>query len=102
MSDLTRKHQQAKVARTYETPRTVNWERVARAMIHQTKVDILDALEEEDGGRLSPSSYGVMAGIGVGVAAYHFRGLEKAGLIRCVAKEPRRGALESFYVLGES
>ena len=46
---------------------------------------------------ISASEAAVALGEPLGTVAYHFRVLHTAGLIERVAKERRRGSVESFY-----
>ncbi|MBS1878561.1 MAG: hypothetical protein JST31_03510 [Actinobacteria bacterium] len=47
--------------------------------------------------RLSPTEYSYESGLPLGNAAYHFRALEKAGCIKIVDEQQRRGATEHYF-----
>jgi DNA-binding transcriptional ArsR family regulator len=68
----------------------------AKALAHPLRGQILTLLE--DGGRKSPSELaGELEGAPLGNVSYHVRYLHGQDLIRLVATEPRRGAVEHFY-----
>ncbi len=77
----------------------VDWEGVARAETHPIRVVILEGMAADGGRSLSPAELAREAGRTVESLAYHFRELEKYGLIKLVDSKPRRGALEHFYGL---
>lgn len=83
---------------TSTVPRTVNWERIARASAHDTQIALLEQLVIADKA-LSPSDLAAAVGVTLGVASYHMRMLRDRGLVELARTEPRRGALQHFYRL---
>lgn len=75
---------------------SVDWERVARASLHPTRVGILDCFQ---GKPLSPVMIAERIGEPLGNVSYHVRALAKDGLIEEVDRQPRRGAVEHYYQL---
>jgi DNA-binding transcriptional ArsR family regulator len=67
---------------------------VVKALGHPLRRRILAAL---DGRVASPSELAAEFGEQIGTVSYHFRSLEKIGLVELVSTEPRRGALEHKY-----
>lgn len=74
----------------------LDWQRVAEAALHPTQVEILNAVAREE--RLSPVRF-CRDGAKLTRVGYHFRALEKAGLLEAAGSTPRRGAVEHFYRL---
>lgn len=70
--------------------------RLFRAMAHPLRVQILGELSLP-GAILSPSRFAESACRPLSTVAYHFRALEKFGLIECVNEENVRGSVEHFY-----
>jgi predicted transcriptional regulator len=77
----------------------INWEKVARASIHKTRVGILDLLTIDNGRAMSPNELAFELQEPLGNVCYHVKELGKAGLIRLVDSVARRGALEHYYAL---
>jgi DNA-binding transcriptional ArsR family regulator len=74
----------------------MDWERVARAQIHPTRLAVLEAIYEARG----PISAAMIAREHpetLGVVAHHVRQLRKAGLVEQVGQRQRRGAIEHLY-----
>jgi DNA-binding transcriptional ArsR family regulator len=70
----------------------------AKAMSHPTRAQIMRLLRRH--GQLSPAQAArELDGQPLGHVAYHFRRLEKLGLIEVCQKIPRRGAIEHIYRL---
>ena len=68
--------------------------RVAKALAHPVRAEILRALE----GRVaSPKDIADEFGISLGIVSYHVRRLHRLGLIRLVRRTPRRGAVAHYY-----
>jgi DNA-binding transcriptional ArsR family regulator len=78
--------------------KTIDWKLVARATLHPMQVEILEAAAAKD--RLSPVQFR-HSGDSVSRVAYHFRALNKAGLLVAAGTAPRRGATEHFYRLAD-
>jgi DNA-binding transcriptional ArsR family regulator len=77
-------------------PGSIDWRLVAQATLHPMQVEILEAAAERD--RLSPVQFR-HEDDSVSRVAYHFRALNKAGLLEPAGTAPRRGATEHFYRL---
>jgi DNA-binding transcriptional ArsR family regulator len=77
---------------------TIDWKLVANATLHPMQVEILEAAAARD--RLSPVQFR-QSGDSVSRVAYHFRALNKAGLLEPAGTTPRRGATEHFYRLAD-
>lgn len=70
----------------------------AKAMSHPTRGDILRLLRRH--GQLSPAQVTrELDSQPLGHVSYHFRRLEKLGLVVVCQKIPRRGAIEHIYRL---
>jgi DNA-binding transcriptional ArsR family regulator len=70
-------------------------ERLAKALSHRLRVQILQRLEEA--GEASPKELAEALGEPVGNVSYHVRILRELGCVELVRTEPRRGALAHFY-----
>jgi len=68
---------------------------LAKALAHPLRTRILAALE---GRTASPSELAGELDASLGVVSYHVRRLEALGLLKLVKREPRRGAVEHYYV----
>jgi DNA-binding transcriptional ArsR family regulator len=76
----------------------IDWNLVAKAALHPMQVEILVAAAGRE--RLSPVQFR-QSGDSVSRVAYHFRALNKAGLLEPAGTAPRRGATEHFYRLAD-
>ena len=74
--------------------RRVDWKGVAKATLHPTQVQILEATALSD--RLSPVQFCNHGG-DLARVAYHFRALRELGLLESAGTAKRRGATEHFY-----
>lgn len=92
-------------------PRALDWFALAIDGVHPVKVAILETLAEGGNAPMSPNMLAATArvravtpapGVNLGVTSYHVRQLAGKGLLVLESTEPRRGALEHFYVLAES
>jgi DNA-binding transcriptional ArsR family regulator len=70
-------------------------ERLAKALSHRLRVQILQRLEEA--GEASPMGLAQALGEPVGNVSYHVRILCELDCVELVRTEPRRGALAHFY-----
>jgi DNA-binding transcriptional ArsR family regulator len=70
-------------------------ERLAKALSHRLRVQILQRLTEH--GAASPSELADALDERVGNVSYHVRVLRELACLELVRTEPRRGALEHFY-----
>jgi DNA-binding transcriptional ArsR family regulator len=70
-------------------------ERLAKALSHRLRVQILQRLEE--GGEASPKELAQALGEPVGNVSYHVRILLELDCVALVRTEPSRGALAHFY-----
>jgi DNA-binding transcriptional ArsR family regulator len=70
-------------------------ERLAKALSHRLRVQILQRLTEH--GAASPSALADALGEPLGNVSYHVRVLRELDCLELVRTEPRRGALEHFY-----
>ena len=70
-------------------------ERLAKALLHRLRVQILQRLTEA--GEASPSELADALEEPLGNISYHVRVLLKLDCLELVRTEPRRGALEHFY-----
>jgi DNA-binding transcriptional ArsR family regulator len=70
-------------------------ERLAKALSHRLRVQILQRLEEA--GEASPKELAQALGQPVGNVSYHVRILRGLDCVELVRTEPRRGALAHFY-----
>ncbi len=68
--------------------------RVAKALSHELRVQILAVLNEQV---MSPSRFSKRFGATLTTAAYHFRVLQNAGCIEIVHEDGRGRAVEHFY-----
>lgn len=82
---------------TVTAPPALDWERLARASMHPTQLAILETLVDVDT-PMSPSGLSTGLEEPLGNVSYHMRFLADRGLVRLVRTEPRRGAVEHFYV----
>jgi len=69
-------------------------ERLAKALSHRLRVQILQRLEA---GEASPKALAEALGEPVGNVSYHVRILRELDCVELVRTEPRRGALAHFY-----
>lgn len=69
---------------------------MGRALSHPIRVKILMGMNAPVR-KLSPSEFSEEAGVSMGLSAYHFRELAKAGCIEVVERVQRRGATEHRY-----
>jgi len=76
----------------------LNWEAVARATAHPTKVVILERMAVV-GGDLSPAEIARAVGGDVGHVGYHMRALAEGGFVTLTRTGQVRGAIEHFYKL---
>lgn len=68
---------------------------------HELRLRIIQVMR--DGKERSPSQIAnILAPTSLGVVAYHFRQLRQYGVVTEVRTQPRRGALEHFYVLEQA
>lgn len=76
----------------------INWEKVARALLHPTQIQILDALNEAPAPRsaltLAPQLQEAQQFV-----EYHLAVLEQASVLQKVGVEQRRGVPAVLYVL---
>ena len=72
----------------------INEPRVAKALSHPLRAQILGILEER---RASPRELSEELGAPLGNVSYHVRALLHLKLIKLVKKTPRRGAIEHHY-----
>jgi DNA-binding transcriptional ArsR family regulator len=84
---------------------------IGKALMHPLQQRILEVLaerksSEEAAGEegplqldVSPTELSKMLKDSVSNVAYHFKALRDRGWIVCTREEPRRGAMEHFYVL---
>ena len=70
-------------------------ERVARALSHRLRRQILERLHDQ--GEASPRALADALGEPLGNISYHVRVLCELACVELVRTEPRRGALEHFY-----
>lgn len=77
----------------------VNWSRVVVDLLHPTQREILTRCERQS---RSPNQIAKALGVPLGAVSYHVRTLAEKGLLTCVHTEPRRGAIEHFYLLTPS
>jgi DNA-binding transcriptional ArsR family regulator len=75
----------------------VAWERVVRAAVHPTAVDVLLALSASE--PASPVDLARRFDAPVGNVSYHVRELATGGLLELVRTRQRRGATQHFYAL---
>jgi len=68
---------------------------VQRALAHPIRAQLLAALRN---GPASPSEMAPAVEQSIGVVSYHVRILVEAGLVDLVGTQPKRGALQHFYV----
>jgi DNA-binding transcriptional ArsR family regulator len=69
---------------------------VFQAMSHPLRVQILGDLSLP-GAVWSPSDYAEKIGKPLGTVSYHFRELDKYGLVECIKERQVRGSVEHFY-----
>jgi predicted transcriptional regulator len=72
---------------------------LAHDVAHPLRVAILDGIRHA--GELSPRGFANDHGAKLAAVSHHFRALAGAGHIELNRTEPRRGAVEHFYVLSE-
>jgi DNA-binding transcriptional ArsR family regulator len=74
--------------------RDIDDPRVAKALAHPLRTQILSALE---GRTASPSELAAELDAPLGVLSYHMRRLAVLGFVKLVRRVPRRGAVEHYY-----
>jgi DNA-binding transcriptional ArsR family regulator len=67
---------------------------LVKALAHPLRVRILNYLEQRTA---SPKQLAAEFDIPLGTVSYHVRALSSLGLLRLVARKPRRGAVEHYY-----
>jgi DNA-binding transcriptional ArsR family regulator len=67
---------------------------LVKALAHPLRVRILNYLEQRTA---SPKQLAAEFNIPLGTVSYHVRALSSLGLLRLVARKPRRGAVEHYY-----
>jgi DNA-binding transcriptional ArsR family regulator len=67
---------------------------LVKALAHPLRVRILNHLEQRTA---SPKELAAEFDIPLGTVSYHVRALVSLGLLRLVARKPRRGAVEHYY-----
>ena len=72
-----------------------------KAVSHELRQEILVLLSQEETRRLSPNEISKLTGEGLSKVSYHVKILKDFKCIRPRGTEPRRGAVEHFYVLNE-
>lgn len=70
---------------------------LARDVAHPMRVAILNGIRHA--GESSPRGFADAHGAPLATVSHHFRALADAGHIKLDRTEPRRGAVEHFYVL---
>jgi hypothetical protein len=70
-----------------------------RSVGHPMPIAILEHVDEA--GEASPRAFTRSHRAPLAAASHHFRTLDHAGLIQLLRTEPRRGAVEHFYVLSD-
>lgn len=73
-------------------------EKYITAMMHPLRVDIMRRLASNGKGT-SPKELATEFNVPLANVAYHMQVLKKVKMIKLKKKEPRRGAVEHFYVL---
>ena len=68
-----------------------------RNVAHPMRIAILQHVDEV--GEVSPRAFTRSHRATLATVSHHFRMLARAGLIELLRTEPRRGAVEHFYVL---
>ena len=68
-----------------------------RNVAHPVRIAILRRVREV--GEVNPRGFTRSHGATLATVSHHFRILARAGLIELLRTEPRRGAVEHFYVL---
>jgi DNA-binding MarR family transcriptional regulator len=82
-----------------ESEQALDWERIASAAMHPLQIAILRELAR---GEASPHRLAARLDQSLGNVAYHVRRLHSYGLVELARTEPRRGAVERFYVLTDA
>jgi DNA-binding transcriptional ArsR family regulator len=67
---------------------------LVKALAHPLRVRILNYLDQRTA---SPKQLAAEFDIPLGTVSYHVRALSSLGLLRLVARKPRRGAVEHYY-----
>ena len=70
-----------------------------RSVGHPTRIAILEHVDEV--GEVSPRAFTRSHRTPLATASHHVRILAQAGLTQLIRTEPRRGAVEHFYVLSD-
>ncbi len=68
------------------------------ALNHPIRREILRRLESTANGGLSPKALAKDLGQDLSLVSYHVRLLSEAGVLKLVNTQPRRGAVEHFYI----
>lgn len=76
------------------------WERLARAEAHALRIRILE--KAQTGAIVSPAELSVEWDEPLGNVSYHVKALAKSGMLTLDHTEPKRGALQHFYRLGDA
>jgi hypothetical protein len=74
----------------------VNWELIARTLVHETTIAVLEAIYEARA-PISAVQIARDRPEALGVVAHHVRKLHAAGLIVPAGTRQRRGAVEHLY-----
>jgi hypothetical protein len=77
----------------------LDWERIACAAMDPLQIAVL---RQPALGEASPHQIATRLDESLGTVSYHVRRLHSFGLIELARTEPRRGAVEHFYVLSET
>jgi DNA-binding MarR family transcriptional regulator len=75
----------------------VNWQEVARGVLHPLQVQVIERAAARPDDRFSPAELANEFDVPLPNLAYHVRILSKAGWIVKAGTAPRRGAIEHFY-----
>lgn len=75
----------------------VDWKSVAERNLHKLQYDIIVAASKTTE-ELSPSTF-TRAKMSLSAISYHFRVLEKHGLLKLTRTKQIRGTLKHFYVI---
>jgi DNA-binding transcriptional ArsR family regulator len=88
----------ARAERRHLATTPLDWEHIARKLVHPARAAILELLAESPRA-MSPSQLAPKLGISVELTAYHFRALHKAELLVEISTRRVRGAVQHFYRL---
>ncbi|MEA2423027.1 MAG: hypothetical protein QOF55_2126 [Thermoleophilaceae bacterium] len=75
----------------------VDWERVAKAVLHPLQVRILEQAAHDPEGRFSPSELASEFGVPLSIVAYHVKALHGQGLLRSAGRRARPGVMQHYY-----